>query len=190
LKNNRERQDMKYRLLDDKTMKILITFVGDIQLQAAEDSDELLMEFCGDILKELINSCEVFDSDDDVIKKYMNNNQTRKPMDYFFDSIEIEKLYNLFSKLEEGTRKEKRKKKTENKKPNKFNKPHINDVAEYMSLEEIKEFLLDDPELTDQERFELYYEEHDRVQQEKERKKNKGISYDKMLKDLGIHPSK
>ena len=57
-----------------------------------------------------------------------------------------------------------------------------------MSLEEIKEFLLDDPELTDEERFELYYDEHCRVQREKEKKKNKGVSYKKMLKDLGISP--
>ena len=176
---------MKYRLLDDNTMKILITFVGDIQLQAAEEHDHLLMDFCGDILKELINSCEIFDNDDDVIKKYMNSSQPKKPMDYFLDSDEIEKLYFLFSKLEQETRKSKRK---SEKKKNTFVKPRIEDVAEYMSLEEIKEFLLDDPELTDEERFELYYEEHCRVQKEKEKKKNKGVSYKKMLKDLGISP--
>ena len=176
---------MKYRLLDDNTMKILITFVGDIQLQAAEEHVHLLMDFCGDILKELINSCEIFDNDDDVIKKYMNSSQPKKPMDYFLDSDEIEKLYFLFSKLEQETRKSKRK---SEKKKNTFVKPRIEDVAEYMSLEEIKEFLLDDPELTDEERFELYYDEHCRVQREKEKKKNKGVSYKKMLKDLGISP--
>ena len=55
------------------------------------------MDFCGDILKELINSCEIFDNDDDVIKKYMNSSQPKKPMDYFLDSDEIEKLYSYTS---------------------------------------------------------------------------------------------
>ena len=48
-------------------------------------------------------------------------------------------------------------------------KPHIVDVAEYMSLEDIKEMLLDDPELSDYDRFELYYTEHKRVQKEKKK---------------------
>ena len=51
-------------------------------------------------------------------------------------------------------------------------KPEIEDVAEYMSLEEIKEMLLDDPELSDHERFELYYDEHLRVQKEKKKVKD------------------
>ena len=38
-----------------------------------------------------------------------------------------------------------------------------------MSLDEIKEFLIDDPELSNVERFELYYDEHDRIQREKQR---------------------
>ena len=54
-----------------------------------------------------------------------------------------------------------------------------------MSLEEIKEYLLEDDELTDEERFDLYYEEHQRVQN----KKNT-VTYDEMLKNVGILPSK
>ena len=59
-----------------------------------------------------------------------------------------------------------------------------------MSLEEIKEYLLDDPDLTTEEAFDLYYEEHDRVQREKQRKKDEkgALSYDAMLKKLGIDP--
>ena len=51
-------------------------------------------------------------------------------------------------------------------------------------LKEIKQFLLDDPELTDEERFELYYQEHRRVQDEK----NGNKEFNKMLKDLKIKP--
>jgi len=60
-----------------------------------------------------------------------------------------------------------------------------------MDLKEIQEYLLDDPELTNNERFELYYQEHDRVQREKKRKKEQknSVSYDDMMKSLGISPS-
>ena len=63
-------------------------------------------------------------------------------------------------------------------------RPHIEDVAEYCSLEEIEEFLKDDPELTDNERFELYYEERERIKKKEEIEK--GFSLDDMCKDLGI----
>ena len=53
-----------------------------------------------------------------------------------------------------------------------------------MSLDEIKEFLLDDPELTDAERFELYYEERERMIKRKENKKSKSL--DKICKELNI----
>ena len=49
--------------------------------------------------------------------------------------------------------------------------------------------LLDDPELTPTERFELYYEEHDRVQRKKSYKKAEK-EMGKMLKGLGIKPFK
>jgi hypothetical protein len=58
------------------------------------------------------------------------------------------------------------------------------DIAEYMSLEEIKEYLLEDEELTDEERFDLYYEEHRRVEDKKD-----SISYEDLLKSTGIKPS-
>ena len=63
--------------------------------------------------------------------------------------------------------------------------PPLNDIAEYMSLEEIKEYLLEDEELTDEERFDLYYEERER---EIERKNS--MSYDELLKSSGLTPPK
>ena len=53
-----------------------------------------------------------------------------------------------------------------------------------MSLEEIKEYLLEDDELTEEERFDLYYEEHRRVQN----KKN-SLSYEQLLKGAGVKPA-
>ena len=68
-------------------------------------------------------------------------------------------------------------------KTEKFNKPHINDVAEYMNLDEIKEYLLDDEELSNEEAFELYYEEHRRVEDDKN-----SMSYDELLRKSGLKP--
>ena len=61
-------------------------------------------------------------------------------------------------------------------------KPRIEDVAQHCSLEEIRDMLLDDPELTDHERFELYYEEHKRVNHKKE----KTYTLDELLKGTKI----
>ena len=61
--------------------------------------------------------------------------------------------------------------------------PPFEDIAEYMSLDEIKEYLLEDEELTDEERFDLYYEEHRRVQEEKN-----SMSYEELLRKSGVKP--
>ena len=55
------------------------------------------------------------------------------------------------------------------------------------SLEEIEEFLKDDPELTDEERFELYYDEREK---RKPKPKEKGLTYNQLLKSAGIKNTK
>ena len=70
--------------------------------------------------------------------------------------------------------------KTKKRKPY---KPEVDDVMQYCSLDEIVDFLKDDPELTDEERFELYYDER-----EKRREKKSGMSYEQLLKKSGILP--
>ena len=54
------------------------------------------------------------------------------------------------------------------------------------SLVEIEKYLIDDPELSNYERFELYCDERDRVQAEEEAKNAQSL--DDMLDDLGIEP--
>ena len=54
---------------------------------------------------------------------------------------------------------------------------------EYCSLDEIKDFLKDDPELTDEERFELYYDER-----EKRKERKNSLSYEQLLKKSGVLP--
>ena len=82
--------------------------------------------------------------------------------------------------------KQKRKSKSKSKpKSDKDFIPPFEDVAEYMSLDEIKEYLLEDEELTDEERFDLYYEERER-----ERERKNSMSYDELLKSSGLTPPK
>ena len=99
---------------------------------------------------------------------------------------EYEKLVDQFDAFLRGWEKKYFKNHPEkrNKQRDRFNRPDVNDVSEYMTLEEIKEYLLSDFDLTDEERFELYYQEHLRVKQEKENKKSKPL--EKIMKNLDI----
>ena len=56
----------------------------------------------------------------------------------------------------------------------------------------IEEMLKDDPELSDFERFELYYDERERRKEIEERKKleNNSVTYNKLLKKTGVKKPK
>ena len=54
-----------------------------------------------------------------------------------------------------------------------------------MSLDEVKDYLLSDDELSDEEAFDLYYDERER-----RREKKTGLTYEQLLKGAGIKPSK
>ena len=108
---------------------------------------------------------------------------------------EFDKLMDQFDSFLKGWEKEYNKKnskkvKKNNKKELKF-KPYLDDIIDHMSLQEIEEYLKDDPELTNYERFDLYYEERERIRKIKERKKQErnAQSLDKIMKDLDIKPS-
>jgi len=108
-------------------------------------------------------------------------------MDWNFPEMtedEYEKLVDQFDAFFKGWKKE-----TEEKKPRKKpNKSNIDKVVNHMSLKEIKDMLLDDDTLTNKERMDLYYEEHLRVQKEKEQKKLKrgAKPIDDIMKELGL----
>ena len=105
---------------------------------------------------------------------------------------EFEKLVDTFDAFLRGWEKEylkknpQKKPKTQTDNKSEF-RPRIEDVAEYCSLDEIEEMLKDDPELTDNERFELYYDERERMKEREKLKKSQTL--DEMLKDLNMKPS-
>jgi hypothetical protein len=191
----------RYKIISEDLQKNLIEFLDEIQFEAAGNNDKESMHiinFCSWAIKELLDSYD----------GYLREEPKKKSRDQYVDETfmdwnlpemtdeEYEKLVDQFDAFLRGWEKEYQKKNPKKKikrEPRKetFNKPHIEDVAEYMSLKEIEEYLLDDPELNDYERFELYYEERERLKRIEERKKEaRGAqSLEQIMKDLNIKPS-
>ena len=175
----------KYKLIKEDTMKNLIEFLDEVQFDAATDGGTESMHkvnFCNWAINELLNSPEarIKDLTDSKPKKPQKKSRDDYVDETFMDwnlpdmsDEDYEKLVDTFDAFlrgwEEEYYKNNPKKKPKHERP--F-KPDIEDVAEHCTLDEIKEMLLDDPELTDHERFELYYEEHLRVQKEKKKAKD------------------
>ena len=189
---------MKYKIITEELMKNLIEILDEIQFDAATENtpeDMHKVNFCNWAINELLNSY------DGYLKTKGGKKHPKKPnkksRDQYVDETfmdwnlpemsdkEYEKLVDQFDAFLRGWEKEYNKK-NKKKKPKKTDgedwKPRIEDVAQHCSLDEIRDMLLDDPELTDHERFELYYEEHERVN----RKKVKTYTLDQMLKGTKI----
>jgi len=184
----------KYKIISADLQKNLIEFLDEIQFDAATEQNAESMHivnFCNWAISELLNSYDGYLRDKPK-KKSRDDYVDETFMDWNLPEMsdeEYEKLVDQFDSFLKGWEKEYKKnnpKKTSKKKIKKKPKfkPHIDDVSEFMSLEEIKEFLLDDPELSDVEAFDLYYEEYQRVQKEKELQNSKPLN--QILKDLGI----
>ena len=195
------RDDMKkYKLIPEDIVKNMIDFLDEYQFEAAKESPtsnpEALhkINFCNFMINELLNSQDGLDSNQIVRFRIKPTNDKPleekdwdsilKTFDSFFKGWDIAQQSSIDAPKEnDKKKKEKPKSQDENW------RPHLEDISEHCTLKEIEEFLKDDPELTDNERFELYYEEHRRVQEEKERikqEKNNAGSLDDICKDLGI----
>tara|TARA_B100000965_G_C19528590_1_gene730014 strand:- start:589 stop:1170 length:582 start_codon:yes stop_codon:yes gene_type:complete len=190
----------RFKLISEDLQKNLIEFLDEVQFEAAKhntNEDMHVVNFCSWAIKELLNSYDAH------FKSYTDKKgPQKKSRDQYVDETfmdwnlpemsdeEYEKLVDQFDAFLRGWEKEyNKKKKKEGKTKDVIQerpyKPHIEDVMEYCSLEEVEEFLKDDPELTDKERFELYYDERER-----RKPKEKGLSYKQLLKQSGIKPPK
>ncbi len=194
----KDKSNKRYIIITKDLHKNLIEFLDEIQFDIAGNDDKDSMHkvnFISWAINELINSYEAYfpkDSkkkrDDYVEETFMDWNlpemsdeEYEKLVDQFDNFLRNwEKEYNKKNPKKKPKQKRKPKEEPKSKKPY---VPPFEDVAEYMSLEEIKEYLLEDDELTDDERFDLYYEEHRRVQEEKN-----SMSYDELLKKSGLLP--
>ena len=184
---------MKYKLIPEDIVKNMIDFLDEYQFEAAKEgpttNPEALhkINFCNWMINELLNSHDGFDSNQ-VVRFNIRPSDDKSLKDKDWDSI-LKTFDSFFKGWDNAYKKDGKKEKPKPKKQDEDWKPHLEDISEHCTLKEIEEFLKDDPELTDNERFELYYEEHRRVQKEKERikrEKNNAGSLDDMCKDLGI----
>ena len=189
----------KYKIISEDLYQNLIDFLDEIQLEAAKENttqDMHIVNFCSWAIKELLDSYDGYLKDKPSDIEYKPKKKTRQDyidetfMDWNLPEMsekEFEKLVDQFDAFLRGWEKEynkKNPKKKQIKERPRFNPPHIEDVAEYMSLDEIKEYLLEDEELSNQEAFDLYYEERER-----RKPKEKGLTYNQLLKKAGINPT-
>ena len=192
----------KFKLISEDLQKNLIEFLDEIQFDAATDGDDKesmhKINFCTWAITELMESYDAYvkstgkkSREDYVDETFLDWNLPE------MDDEDYEKLVDQFDSFLKGWEKEYNKKnpKKQSKKKtrkdlkhDKFNRPHIEDINQYMSLDEIKEYLLDDEELTPQERFDLYYDEHLREQRKKERRRQErgAKPIDQIMKELNI----
>ena len=189
----------KYKILSEETIKNLIDFLDEIQFDAAKEGtteDMQKVNFCNFIIGELLNAQNIIDINDSKKKK---KKKSRDDIidEHFIDWVlpdmtdtEFEKLIENFDNFLKGWEKEYNKKSKNNKSDKSEDKSDKNNkrkkFIETCSLDEIRDMLLDDPELTDHERFDLYYEEWDRVQKEK----IPSYTLDELLKGTKIIRSK
>ena len=190
-------KDKKYILITKDLHENLIEFLDEIQFDIAGNNDKDSMHkvnFISWAVCELVNSFEAYfpkkkSREDYVDETFMDWNlpeMSEEDYNKLVDQVDgflkgWEKEYKKSSK-KKSTKQPKSNSKLKPQSKEKF-VPPLNDIAEYMSLEEIKEYLLEDDELTEEERFDLYYEEHLRVQEEKN-----SMSYEELLKKSGVKP--
>jgi hypothetical protein len=188
-----------------------VDFLDEVQFDSATEGtteDMHKLNFCNWAISELLNSHDAY-LKGYVSKKDLDNLSTkdRKPQpkrrDQYLDETfmdwnlpdmsdeDYEKLVDQFDNFLRSWEKNYNKDNEDNPKIEPIQerpyKPDMDDIMEWCELDEVSDYLKDDPELTPEERFELYYDERERRKPKK--KESKGISYDKILKTLGISPS-
>jgi len=192
----------RYILIPKDLQKNLIEFLDDIQIDAAKNNtheDMHLVNYCSWAIEELLNGFDAkFNDNKPPQKKSRDQYLDETFMDWNLPEMDDEDYNKLvdqvdgflraweknYTKGDEKSKPKQKRKQNPNVKSKKPYVPPFEDVAEYMSLEEIKEYLLEDEELSDEERFDLYYEEHRRVEDKKD-----SISYEQLLKGAGVKPS-
>ena len=192
----------KFKLISEDLQKNLIEFLDEIQFDAASENSKESMHkinFCTWAITELMESYDAFFKEKNLKKpkpKSRDDYVDETFMDWNLPEMsdeEYEKLVDQFDAFLKGWEKEYNKNNPQKKakrqsRKDTFSRPHIEDVSDYMSLDEIKDYLMDDEELTNEERFDLYYEEHRREQRKKERKRlRRGAKpLDDIMKELGL----
>ena len=180
----------RYILIPKSLQKSLIDFLDEVQLEAAKlntTENMHIVNFCSYAIEELLSGFDAkFREKKPPQKKSRDQFLDETFMDWNLpdmDDEEYEKFVNQVDGFLRAWEKEYMKDNPKEPVQKKPYKPHVDDVLEYCSLDEVIDFLKDDPELSDNERFELYYDER-----EKRREKKTGMSYEQLLKKSGVKP--
>ena len=176
---------MKYKIIPDDIVKNLIEFLDEIQFESATNNkpDDLhRINFINWMISELMNGLDGFDledpdekdklSSDDLIDRWDTIETYRKDlrMDFPEDMSEEEwkKLIKQFDSFIDGW-------------DTAYKKSNYKDKAKRHGLKKFLSELRIDHELTNKEKFELYYDEHRRRKKEEEVK-----SLRQTLRNAGI----
>ena len=168
----------RYKIISEELIKNVIEFLDEIQFDAAKintTESHHQVNFCTWAITELLNSYNIIYTKN---KKKKPKQKTRN--DYIDETFldwnlpemsdeEFEKLVDTFDNFIRAWEKEYLKSNPKKKIKRKPRKPRFEDLVQHCSLDEIRDMLLDDPELTPSERFDLYYTEHERVNKKKEK---------------------
>ena len=161
---------MKYKIIPDDIVKNLIEFIDEIQFEAAESNkkeDIHRINFCNYLISELMNGLDGFDSIDeadedidiqdrwDIIDNYRKDIRMDFPED--MSDEEWRKLIKQFDGFIDGWDKA-------------YKKSNYKDKAKRNGLKKFLTELKIDHELTNKEKFELYYDEHRRRKKKEETK--------------------
>ena len=165
---------LKYKIIPDDIVKNLIEFLDEIQFEAAtssKDEDLHRINFINWMISELMNGLDGFDLDseenknkpspEDLMDRWDTIDTFRKDitMDFPEDMSEEEwkKLIKQFDKFCDGW-------------DSAYKKSNYRDKAKRLDLKRFLSELRIDHELTDKEKFELYYEEHKSLKKAEESK--------------------
>ena len=176
---------LKYKIIPDDIVKNLIEFIDEIQFEAAKTNtpDDLhRINFCNYLISELMNGLDGFDLEDqddkdklstgDLMDRWDKIDTYRQDyrMDFPEDMSEEEwkKLIQQFDSFIDGWDKE-------------YKKSNYRDKAKRHGLQKFLTELHLDHELTDKEKFELYYDEYRSLKKQEE-----GKTLRQTLKKAGI----
>ena len=180
----------KYILIPKDLQKNLIDFLDEVQMEAAKvntTENMHIVNFCSWAIEELLSGFDAkFREKKPPQKKSRDQYLDETFMDWNLPEMSDEEYNKLVDQVDSflrGWEKEYMKAKPNEPVQRKPYKPEVDDVMQYCTLEEIVDFLKDDPELSDEERFELYYDEREKMKPE-----NKGLSYKELFKGTGITP--
>ena len=172
---------MKYKIIPDDIVKNLIEFLDEIQFEAASSNkqeDLHRINFINWMISELMNGLDGFDTEDeveddgskiidrdDIINKYRKDLRKEFPDD--MTEKEFKKLVQQFDAFITGWDKE-------------YKKSNHKQKGKKNTLKDFENDLKKDQDLSPEEKFELYYDEH------RNRQNEKGHTLNSMLKKLGI----